>query len=110
MLTNAVPPFFLSLLRSKNGKFLVVVPNTIVTKWANDFQNDCPTLKVISIVGSLMRNGSDEITDSLEDTMKGDFNIFILSFEHCMRNQKILAEGKWTAIIALPPGVWEKCV
>ena len=85
------------LIESKNdkGPFLVLVPLSTLTNWANEFARWAPAIRVVQLKGSQYER--KEIVKRF--VARGDFNVLLTTYEFAMRDKQRLGSTHWRYII-----------
>ena len=76
------------------GPFLIIVPNSVLSNWVNEFERWVPTVTYIPYRGNKPKR------KSMQDKIKsGEFNILLTTYEFVMSDKAVLGKISWAYMI-----------
>ena len=76
------------------GPYLVIVPNSVLSNWVNEFERWAPTVTYIPYRGNKPKR------KSMHDQIKsGEFNILLTTYEFVMSDKAVLGKISWAYMI-----------
>ena len=85
---------FLIENKKQNGPYLVIVPLSTLTNWANEFYKWAPS------VTTLVYKGTPNVRKQLAGQLKmGSFQVLLTTYEYIIKEKSLLGKIKWTHMI-----------
>lgn len=90
---------YLRLVRKMDGQFLIVVPLTTIKNWESEFQQWCPSLRVVSIYGG--ETVRQQVVNTILNVRPFDWDVCITSYETCKMQytRKFFTTFRWDYVI-----------
>ena len=86
---------YLSEVMHNNGPFLVVVPLSTLSNWANELEKWAPDLVVV-----IYKGNPEKRKELYKTEMKSNkYNVLLTTYEYTMRDTKVLRKPLWQYII-----------
>lgn len=86
---------YLMEFKGNNGPFLVVVPLTTISNWANEFNKWVPAMTVVVYKGT-----AGARKDIFKDEVEGGlFNVLLTTYDYTMKDKKFLRKIPWQYIV-----------
>uniref|UniRef100_A0A914YR45 Uncharacterized protein n=1 Tax=Panagrolaimus superbus TaxID=310955 RepID=A0A914YR45_9BILA len=82
---------YMKHVRQTNGPFLVIVPKSTLQNWMNEFQQWCPTIRAVCLIGT---EEERKIIVS-EQLAPGTYDVLVTSFEMVLRCMAFLKKITW---------------
>ncbi|CAH8545043.1 unnamed protein product [Dicrocoelium dendriticum] len=86
---------YLKHCRHKSGPHLIIVPKSTLMNWMNELKRWVPTLRAVSIIGSL----EERAVHIRDEILSKDWDVLVTSYEMCIKEKSVLRKFHYIYLI-----------